>query len=91
MQKEAVEYTVKEGMLVEAWSPLATGRIFEVEEMKAFANHVENMSTLFQTGRYCVDTFLYYPFAEERHTQQNHRKRKRIRLRNFRRRYGCDR
>ena len=37
MQKEAVEYTVKEGMLVEAWSPLATGRIFEVEEMKAFA------------------------------------------------------
>lgn len=37
MQKEAVEFSVKEGMLVEAWSPLATGRIFEVEEMKAFA------------------------------------------------------
>lgn len=34
------------------------------EEMKAFANHVANMSTLFQTGRYCVDTFLYYPFEE---------------------------
>lgn len=37
MQKEAVAFAQSEGMLVEAWSPLATGRIFQVEEMQAFA------------------------------------------------------
>ncbi len=37
MQQDTVDFCTKEGMLVEAWGPLATGRIFEVEEMKAFA------------------------------------------------------
>lgn len=37
MQQDVVDYAVKEGMLVEAWGPLATGRIFEVEEMQNFA------------------------------------------------------
>jgi len=37
MQQEVVDYSVKEGMLVEAWSPLATGRIFKNEEVKTIA------------------------------------------------------
>ncbi len=37
MQQDTVDFCTKEGMLVEAWGPLATGRIFEVGEMKAFA------------------------------------------------------
>lgn len=36
-QEEAVDYSKEKGMLVEAWSPLSTGRIFEVEAMKVMA------------------------------------------------------
>ena len=38
--------------------------IFDKKEMCEFSNHVSNLTTLFDGGRYCVDTFLYYPFEE---------------------------
>lgn len=34
VQEEAVTYAKEKGMLVEAWSPLSTGRIFEVKKMQ---------------------------------------------------------
>ncbi|WP_374285780.1 aldo/keto reductase [Lactococcus sp.] len=36
-QREIVSYNVKHNILTEAYSPLGTGRIFEIEELKALA------------------------------------------------------
>ena len=36
-QSELVEYCKNRGMLLEAYSPLGTGKIFSVEQMKALA------------------------------------------------------
>lgn len=37
-QKEIVEYCKKEGILVEAWSPLGSGKMMKKEELKEIAN-----------------------------------------------------
>ena len=38
--------------------------IFDKDGMCEFTNHISNLATLFDGGKYCVDTFLYYPFEE---------------------------
>lgn len=39
-------------------------RILSDEEMCDFINHISNLSSLFDGGKYSIDTFLYYPFEE---------------------------
>ena len=38
--------------------------MFDQDGMKEFTNHISNLTTLFDGGKYKVDTFLYYPFEE---------------------------
>lgn len=41
MQKDIVEYCKKENILVEAWSPLGSGKMLKKEELKLIANKYE--------------------------------------------------
>ena len=38
--------------------------MFAEDEMLDFTRHISNMTSLFNGGRYSVDTFLYYPYEE---------------------------
>ena len=38
--------------------------IFDKEGMCDFTNHISGLTSLFDGGKYSVDTFLYYPFEE---------------------------
>jgi hypothetical protein len=38
--------------------------IFDKDGMCSFTNHISNLTTLFDGGRYEIDTLLYYPFDE---------------------------
>ena len=38
--------------------------IFDRDGMCEFTKYISNLTTLFDGGKYCVDTFLYYPFEE---------------------------
>ncbi len=41
MQTECVEYCTAKGILIEAWSPLGTGRLIENETLKSIAAHYD--------------------------------------------------
>lgn len=38
--------------------------IFDKDGMCEFTNHISNLTNLFDSGKYEIDTFLYYPFEE---------------------------
>lgn len=38
--------------------------MFDKDGMRDFTNHISNLTTLFDGGKYVTDTFLYYPFEE---------------------------
>ena len=38
--------------------------MLEEDQMKEFAEYVTKISSLFDGGKYCVDTFMYYPFEQ---------------------------
>ena len=38
--------------------------LFDENGMREFTSHITNLASIFEGGRYVIDTFLYYPFEE---------------------------
>ncbi len=62
LAKEAVSIMFVHG--VNLITSYYSENLFNEKGMKDFTNHISNLTTLFDGGKYVTDTFLYYPFEE---------------------------
>ncbi len=70
-QLETVEYCKKEGILVEAWSPLGSGKMLKVEELKEMALKY-NVSVAQLCIRFCIQNgVIPLPKSKDNERQKN--------------------